>query len=373
MNESQRVFLSILQDFIKNRATERILIDESIVGYANSHQVAPILYYQVKSNLLEKAFIDHVFRSAQMKNVLNDLYQKLADHSIEYAIVKGDVIAQYYSKPLLRSMGDIDLLVKLEDKLSVDHMLAEMGAVCIRKDNRAWNYYINSIEIELHHKLLYDNEIGKKASVFFNSYENYINDHALNIDFHFLFVIAHLQKHLMGPGVGFRQFIDIAFLSLNATLDWKWIYDKACELQMVEFLKNVLECNYRWFDVDYPELLKTTIADDFFEEVTQKIFRDGVFGFGADENKTNTVVNQISKNGEIGRIKLLLKDVFLSYDKISRMPQYNYLQNNRLLLPIAWMHRISQKWNNKSIIKKRYFISDSEINRRNEYLKQWGI
>ena len=147
---------------------------------------------------------------------------------------------------------------------------------------------------------------------------------------------------------------------------------------MLEFAKKCYGFIGRWFDIQKP--LAVSIDDIFFEEATQKIFADGVFGLYNSDNIGNDVFNQIRHDNfhKLRMTEIALKKVFPSYKELNYHKQYAYLKKNKVLLPIAWIHRLFRmikkaKTNIAFQGLRKSFISKKKINEREAIMRKWGL
>ena len=162
-------------------------------------------------------------------------------------------------------------------------------------------------------------------------------------------------------------------------LDWNWIEEQLNKLELIDFSKTVFAFIETWFDIKSP--LQSKVLDNgFIELVTEQVFNNGIFGFDNDENKNNTVVNNVrkSKNAKAYIITTALHTVLPSYNKMITIPEYSFLIGKKWLLPWAWFIRIIKGINRSRIsenanVVKASFVSSETIEKRELYLKQWGL
>lgn len=389
MTKEQLFFIQILADHLNGRTTrcEDDLDWNIIHQYARKHQVSGIVYVQARDIMPEWALLK--FRKetlALFYNVSNRTFdfdairKELDKEDIDYFVVKGPAVASLFPDPHLRVMGDIDLVVKPEDREKCHDILLSNGYDCKSKqEDREWQYYKNRMELELHDRLVYKetgNEIGQDT--FFNDCWKYVKDGQLDWNFHLLFLIFHLRKHFMNSGVGFRQFLDLAVVAQNIPIDWEWMKNNLKTTEMYSFAKKCYGFVNQWFGIKTP--LTTKIDNDFFEEATQKIFADGVFGFDNKENSINDSVNEVRKS-KVPRLSLLylyVKEICPPWELLSKAPVYGYLKKSRLLLPIAWLHRWGRQIKRSIVFKekirtKKTIASINEYDSRMAWMKNWGI
>ncbi|OAD22803.1 hypothetical protein THIOM_001382, partial [Candidatus Thiomargarita nelsonii] len=111
---------------------------ESLVQFAVRQRVAPLLYHRLKTvypNVNIPASLKHklqkIYLASDMRNtsLYNDLSQIIrALQYIPVIVLKGaHLAAVVYSNITLRSMGDMDILVRKTDLLKAEEKLLEMG------------------------------------------------------------------------------------------------------------------------------------------------------------------------------------------------------------------------------------------------------
>ena len=389
MTKEQLFFLQVLSDHLNGRKTINVdgLDWNTILYYARRHQVRGIFYAQAKENMpleissiFQKEMLATFYLQSNRECEMLEINRALNKKKIPFFIIKGPVVGQLYPIPKLRSMGDIDLVTRTNDRETCHDILLNRGYRCLSKqEDREWQYIKNNIEFELHDHLVYQEAVTEKQQdLFFNDYWKYVKDGQLDWNFHLLFLIFHLRKHLMNSGVGFRHFLDIAIVAQKVKIDWNWIEDNLKKTEMSDFAKKCYGFIYRWFGIQSP--LSMDIDNSFFEQATEKIFADGVFGFGNKENADSLIINQVRHDRfpKLGMIRLALCSVFPGRKKLKDTLPYTYLNKYPVLLPVAWIHRMirgSKKGKTDNIIKaiKDSFTSNSQIEKRIEMLNKWGL
>lgn len=377
MNSEQMFFLKCLCDYVHGEITTNSLssdLDRVVIcEHAKKHEVSAILYRQTHFHELKSDYYAQVMHSRMVLNLIHKIDKEL--ESIDHFIVKGPIIAEYYPIPELRSMGDIDVYVHLEDRDKVHGLLMEMGFQLGPKWGE-WVYFGNHCCVELHTAIVYKYSqctSNEKQRTFFNSFWDFVQDGVLDINFHILYLFMHLRKHIMETGVGFRQFMDIAVVTMNCQeIDWNWIQKKACELDMFSFIQIVLKFNEKCFNVASP-IEGQKIEDEIYEIMCQKIFSDGVFGFANDENQGNKLMNECTDGIRQMNMKLFKTHFFWPYEKMIRMPEFSWLIGRRYLLPIAWIVRVFLRMSTFGSTRKRYFVTKKETKKRLEYYDYWKI
>lgn len=380
MTTEQFFFLSVLSDHLHRKLTAipATLNWNEISSIAKSHQVEGIIYYQCKQPSLLPGYSSTLFYYTNREKTISALTKRLSDEGIEHFIIKGASVATYYPVPFLRTMGDTDLVVQRENRGRTNEIMLELGfqnQSCF--DDREWVYYKGNMEFELHDYLVYTEDVNQDKHVaFFNDFWKYVHDGELDPNFHFLFLLLHLRKHLMNSGVGFRQFMDVAVM-MQQDLDWNWIAEQLRELELLDFCQTVMGLIKKWFDISaqVPFLTKE-ISEGFCEEATDAVFKNGVFGFDNVENNNNVVINA-NLSGKSGLV-VAIHRLFPSYKTLCTVPHYSFLRGKPWLLPVAWLYRIARTAAQGKTKNRMKFIADSfvdreKIEKRNEELKQWGL
>ncbi len=193
-------------------------------------------------------------------------------------------------------------------------------------------------------------------------------------------MMIHLRKHLLFSGVGFRQFLDLAVVAKNNhELDWGWISEQLEMLHLLDFAKLCLGFCEKWFKTELP--IRGTDPDyEFYHEVTEKIFADGVFGFNNPENVNSVLLTEIhnTKKTLPIMIKRVIWLIYPDYKSLAASKDYQFLQGKPLLLPFAWVLRHYYFLTRKKIGKLSFKLRESvatreEIERKNNYLEKWKL
>lgn len=392
MIAEQQFFIQILKDHLEGSETKQCPDIEwkKVLFFAQIHQVEGIVFYQCKRfipsemySFLEKKFSAELFYKLNRERSYKDIGDAFDREGIVSFVVKGFNVASCYPIPSLRTMGDLDIVVHREDKEKAGQVLETLGykPKIVQAPDYDWSYEHNGIHLELHHLLFYDEPgINYKQADFFNRCWYYEDNGKLDWNFHFLFILAHLRKHLVNSGVGFRMFMDVAAIIKNDPgLNWRWIEEKLEQLEMKKFSKICFALCYRWFGVKAP-LQYEELSDSFFEEATVRIFSNGVFGFNNEQNRNNETINRILTHGKarkLSRFQIAIRYLFPKYIHMRYIPYYSFIEGRPWLLPVAWVYRvirlITGKVDSLSTFINRVSFPDSAVDDREEELRRWGL
>ena len=381
LSQTQSLFLSILADHLNGRTTTLPSeYDEAeLLKYARQQQCEGIVYCQTHLPSLHQAFAITTYCSVNRQKLLQKIHDVFAERNIPYILFKGTEVARLYPVPALRTMGDSDILVRLEDKKRAHEALLSVGVQGNASQDGEWYYKCGNIHFELHHRLLYDEAVNLpklKAwtdSVWEHSSTEDGIKYSIEPEYNLVYLLIHLRKHLMNRGVGFRQFMDIT-VTARQELDRDKVNGYLNELELTQFAVNCFSLCRRWFDVSLP--MSAEISDEFLVTATEKIFAGGVFGFADENNKGNSINFQLQNRR---RKDVFLGNIFMPYSHMRKLLGFSFLDGKPYLLPVAWAYRIVR------IIKERrtkkaasnmfapLTISNVKISEREIYLKQWGL
>ena len=115
---TEDILIQILKDHIHGKES-KVCVTEALLEAAKRHQVEGIVFYQTKVDFLEKAYYAAVYYDIQRRALYKEIQNMLMDNKIQYFSVKGLAIADYYPMPALRTMGNIDLVVKDKENVKI--------------------------------------------------------------------------------------------------------------------------------------------------------------------------------------------------------------------------------------------------------------
>lgn len=395
MTTEQAFFIQILSDHLNGRETQpRTDVDWSVLSeYARIHQVNGILYRQCASFLpaemqdeFETRHATELFYYYNRIALFETVSTALTVRNIPFYTVKGLNVAQYYPVPALRTMGDCDIVVHSKDKDKAHEMMMQLGFRTHLKEDKDWMYFRDNMEFEIHDHLLYNESGNDRMSrdLTDTAWQHTTptgkgTEYRLDWNFHFVFLLLHLKKHLVQSGIGFRQFMDLAVLIRHSEIDLDKIEQDMDRVGLLHFGKVCFSLLHRWFDV--PEVYPDELSDAFVEEATQKIFGSGIFGHNEAKREEIIRMNRINeKHGPrwFVRVRNVISAVFPSYRSMRFAPAYAFLEGRPYLLPAAWVYRFYRAVRYRLTDKGRQviedaMISDEKLNERQEALRRWGL
>ncbi len=370
MDNNSKYFITLLSSFINQKEpVQKLEIDWcEVQKLAMIHSVGGIIYsmankleeiYKPKLDILQKMTQDYaltILRSSIQEYEMENLINSLDNAKIPHVLIKGFIIRDYYPAKEMRTMGDIDILIKYEDREKTDKLMLNMGYIAGHKEEEVWDYTKNSVHIEVHTQIMYHNLTNNVdyVSYFSEAWNHVIQKsnvytYELNDEYHLLFILIHTAKHLNGSGCGIRMIMDIAMylIYFKDSLDWNYLNREIEKLNLVLFTKNILILCKMWFEVKFPyELPK--LDDDFYRDLSDYILSAGTYGYFQRNPNTKILRNEFLKskvevNGfrkTLAMINLYRKIFFPNYKDMSKIKYYSFIKNRPWLIPFGWIYRV---------------------------------
>lgn len=360
---SDRFIICILKAFLNNQVS--ITIPDSINWDEFTHMtdinsISGIVGYVFDQlsmiNVPEdirKKYSDDFFSTIALSTIrdeeMKSLIVQLNKCGINHMLFKGYVIKDLYTVPELRTFGDIDFAIKRESRKKCNELMLQRGYRLLDNWEPVYSYESSNEHYEIHTELL-DSNLNNNYDYqsYFQDYWKHgvcISQHTflLSVEYHLLFLLLHIAKHVYSSGAGIRMYLDIAFYlrEYRTTIDWVHFQNEVETLKLDRFVNTVFTAVENWFGIESPIALEK-IDKAFLDEFLKFTINGGVFGYSSEVSK----LSQVRKNSNgktVNRAGTLIKKAFPSVNTIKT--RYVYLDKRPWLLPIAWVHRF--------LIKKR--------------------
>lgn len=401
LTQYEQSFLLILREYIHGMpAVEdqksgwdevfKIAVNQSLDGIV-FHQCKRILPKEIKRKYL-KRYIGYAGLAFKRKDLLLDLIHNLEKQSTSVIFMKGAVFRDLYSVSSLRSMGDIDIIIHNKDRNTVDSIFCDhMGFKKFVDNHAVWTYWKDNLYFEIHDHMFYENLTN---DIDYVEYFDHVFDHVVNRpvfginsecvfvpedNYHFLYLMAHTAKHIINSGSGFRAYLDMVLMCRNCDLDWEWISTELQKLKLLDFTETCFALCEKWFDIEMP-LKHKELDPVFYEQVTEKTFRDGVFGLDNTANEGAHVAKEVKRENKgylNTSIKLVFHLLFPPYYDMVLIPWYSFIRGKPWLMPFAWVYRwiYCLLFKFKTGLKKltEPFRIRKKIEKREDYISTWGL
>ena len=390
MTKEKLFLLDVLKAFIRE---EKLNFDvgldwDELLRLAQIHSVTGILGYMAMQSpcertakyaeMLKMQCFASVAVFAQRTKKADELFEKLDEAGIDHVLFKGYVVRSYYPMPELRSYGDIDFLIKPEDRQKCHELMLERGFT-VKEDWEPVYSYHNSSELYEIHTEVMEIDVSDKAD--YRGFFSDAREHAVKVgghsyelapEYHFLYLLTHIAKHICSSGAGIRMYLDIAaFIKhFGNGIDWEYVDGKLCELKLKKLANMVLTVSEKCFGIESPIEL-SAINDDTFENFLDYTMDGGVFGHVGRDSGLIT----LKQAGNKSRTATVMSRIFPRAGTIES--RYTYLQGRHWLLPVAWVHRVIK--NRDSLgqradeVKSIMQTDDSEVEKLKRIYKDIGL
>ncbi|MBE6583642.1 MAG: hypothetical protein E7649_01485 [Ruminococcaceae bacterium] len=311
---------------------------EELYRLSKAHDVAHLVACSLERNgalpdsdtgkKLHKQMMLAAYRYEGQAYELARVCDLLEREKIDHIVLKGSVTRKLYPEPWMRTMSDIDILVKAEMAEGAKRALVhELGYKLLEEGSHDVSLMSEGgVHVELHHSLT-DEEtgaaIGDKASeMLLGVWDNAQRAgettvrYSLSCEFFYFYHVAHAAKHIKNGGCGIKPFIDLYLLDANGQEhadDRRRLLERA---GLYTFGESMSRLSQVWFGGAKPDSISL--------ELEQYVLCGGVYG---------TTENKISiSQGKKGKLGYALSRVFLPYDILKY--RYPVLQKHKWLTPV---------------------------------------
>ena len=348
MNNTEKAFIEILSAFVNEREPELPFeVDgEKLYNLAHSQSVAGIVSFVLhrayrddllsQSKKLSTAYDKTIAHVIRREVETQNLFSQLSAEGIEHITFKGNVVKRSYPVKELRTFGDIDLIIKEENRKKSHAFMIKNGFTSEAMDGGAVYGYKRGKEFyEIHTSM---NSERTKLSDYLKDYWSKTEKkqgltYEFEPNFHFCYLISHIEKHVNCSNAGVRMYLDIALILKNdrQSLDLKKVREILRECSLEKFYDTTLYLCHRWFGTE--KLFESELSESRYEAFCDFTLKGGTFGLldvGADSS-----VRRSMKDGKVNKAKLILRHVFPPYREIRRM--YPFFDGKPYLLPLSWV------------------------------------
>ena len=360
---------------------------EKLFKTAKRHSVANILYGPLSKldtadkqalSSFEQEYARALYLEVKQQYYFEMLCEAFEKNNIRYIPMKGTVIKSLYPSPDMRLSGDLDIFVDGENTLKAKEILNGLGFETESfGESAAHDEYIidKAVRVEIHRQLISNNcPWDEKCQEIIDRVileEPYKYRYKMSDEDYYLYMIAHMAKHMKYSGIGIKMVLDVwVFLNHYAgKLDMKVLGErlKYCGLDKFDAHVRAL-CDY-WFNDAKADELTKKLADYVGQSGSFGTYRQLVSGEMA-QNAANTQSRTIST------LNYYIKVFFMPYSQMK--DKYKILKKIPVLLPFLWVHRafvsIFFKKEKANKIKNRYKNVDMQYGKELvEFKREIGL
>lgn len=253
---------------------------------------------------------------------------------IPYMPLKGHNMRPRYPKPELRLMGDVDILIPVEQYDRIVPIMEALGYARVVESDHELIWEKPALNVELHKRIV--PSYNKDLYAYFGTGWDFSAGqegcrHYMTAEDEFVYLFAHFAKHYRGGGIGCRHVADLwVFLRNNPRMEEAQILRKLRQLGLAEFYGNIRSLIETWFG-DGTGNAKT----DF---MTEYLFDSGTWG-GMEAHVLSEGLrnNGGGHSGLRSRVKYLWRLAFPN--ALAMKTQYPVLCKVPVLLPVLYLWR----------------------------------
>lgn len=285
---------------------------------------------------------------------LLELTRALEDAGVCYAVVKGAVCRQLYSKPDLRLSGDEDLFIPYEERARCGEIFTQHGLTAVLPqewdDVDHWQDPCTGLHIELHTRLF---SLGWTAEEVLNSYfaEQLVHTVSTGVDqsavrtleptAHLLFLIAHALKHFITGGFGVRTWADtLSFCEqYRDQIDKEFLWEMLNRIHGTIFFQKLLLIGQTYLAFDVAPWGDISSDQSDGNDLLEDMLAAGIYGQTSIDRKHGGALALQAARGKQKKPSLRAA-LFPPASNLEG--RYPILRKAPVLLPALWIHRIGR-------------------------------
>ncbi len=378
INDNQKLLLDLCAKslFDKDFTLPEEFDYNQIIDEAKRQTVLPQVFSFMKDKCdkdTDKLFSQIIAKNIRVEYAHNEVHQVLSKNNIPYVILKGVASSSYYPDPILRMMGDVDILVSPENVAKADTALKSIGFitndVLEGEDKHIAYKRRDGLVCELHREIngVPKNTVGEKireyfADVFDKSVEyNMSNGNCVvpSKFHHGLILLLHTATHLTHEGVGLRHLCDWAvFVNSFSNDEFIDTFEKTLkETGLWRFAQLLTLCCIKYLGCD-PKNWLGEEKDSLLGSIVVDILNGGNFGYKDTDRYSQIKYISDRKSGEVTKNNPILQ-LFSSINTKTKI-EFKFVNKSKFFLPIGWIFTVC-KYLYLVIMGKRRLDSVSTI------------
>ena len=390
MNKYTKYIMSLLKSTILGTQPLPLPADmdlKELFKTAKRHSVANILYNALAKlditdvaafSLFEQEHARALYFEVKQQYYFEMVCAAFEKNNIRFVPMKGIVIKPLYPSPDMRLSGDLDIFVDKENCAKVKNVMTELGfETKVFNESVGHDEYIidNAVVVEIHRKLVSNKcpwdekcqEITDRICV----QEPYKYRYKMSDEDYYLYMIAHMAKHMKYSGAGIKMVLDV----------WVFLRSYGEKLDMDVLNSRLKYCGLEKFDDSIRGLVDYWFNDKEADELTKKL-ADYIVDSGSFGTHKQLIAGEMAKNASgtqsrtISVLRYYIQIFFMPYNQMKE--SYPVLKKAPVLLPFLWVYRASKtlffKKEKAAKIKNRYKDADMQYGKELiEFKKQIGL
>lgn len=333
-NNQIKNFLHLLQDALEcNKIPELDSPDWAQLFYLSKlHNVVSLGYESVKRMPVEDGPDQELrkrwkyendqstFQCIYQQAALEELKECFEREQIPVILLKGAVLREYYPREDLRTMSDLDILIRKEDIPRIRPLFSHMGYQAESVDKRNEDIYTRDecVTLEVHRELLWRQDA-------WNEYFQHVWERTEKLpgynwvqimnpkDFYF-HLLGHMIQHMHNGGIGIKAFLDIKIFQKQnrEKLETKEFHDTLKAFRMEKLNENIGKLFQSWEGEDQ--------TDPLMEAWTEFIINCGAYGEVGNFIITNPAFSDFQESQRKSfRYRYIWRRLFPAYEEMKHI------------------------------------------------------
>jgi hypothetical protein len=254
---------------------------------------------------------------------------------IDYLLLKGGNMKALYPKPELRTMGDADILIRMQQYDRIVPVMESMSFQPGVESDHELQWKNRNLFVELHKRVI--PSYNKDFYAYFGdgwalaTHTGQGSRYEMTIEDEMVYLFTHFAKHYRDGGIGCRHVVDLwVYIQANPGLNLIEVKEKLALIQLHHFFDNILRLIAVWFD--------DNTSDEKTDFITNFIFASGSWGTKESHILSSGVKDQGEKQGRnTARWVYIFRLAFAGVDSLKK--KYTILQRFPWMLPFVWIYR----------------------------------
>ncbi len=316
---------------------------KTIMPIIKEHNIIALCYYGAITCGIDKYspemralfnYVCHyIYNNERQDYVIEEVFATFDKNDIAYMPLKGILLKKLYPCPEMRVMGDLDILIKIEQYTKIKSLFQELNYTEITESDHELIWNSNGVSIELHKRLI---------PSYNKDYYSYFEDgwrlakistgtkHQMTDEDQLIYLFTHFAKHYRDGGIGIKQMVDLWIYRRNNTiLDESYIKRELTALSLYDFYKNIYDTLAAWFDQGQ--------TNEITDLITDTIFNSGAFGTHEAHILSEGVKIEATSEKPNAKAIKFFRLLFLPHSSMCK--KYSVLKRIPMLLPIMWIVR----------------------------------
>lgn len=321
---------------------------DELVREAVRHGVENLLFhglcaagFTVKDDRMKALFHavgENIFVNENQVATALSVCDAFSENGIEYMPLKGLTIRELYPSSEMRTMSDVDILIKTEQYPKICEILSNLGFVPVLESvyELVWQKG-TMLYLELHKSLFPTYDVDFHTE-FGNGWGKAVQQgntpcYTLSDEDNFVYLFTHFAKHYLDGGIGFRHLADLwVYLQAHLQLDTAYITAFLERLHLRAFYENVMAALSVWME-DAEETPATA-------EILHTVFAAGVYGTVEDHRIAGAERHTTTSTAQM-KCRRLWSFLFPPFELMSYA--YPVLKKAPFLLPLVYVWRFMTK------------------------------